>query len=86
MLPAALVHLAVTLPRFSDAGQYEVLVSKDRTATQIVARAAGRAQEMNGRVILEVVLDLRTAANGPYFLATVRGKDAGAYYYPLTIE
>jgi hypothetical protein len=36
MLPAALVHLAVTLPRFSDAGQYEVLVSKDKTATQLL--------------------------------------------------
>lgn len=86
ILPAALVHLAVTLPRFSDAGQYEVLVSKDKTATQIVAKATGRTQEMNGRVILDVTLDLRAARSGSYFLATVRGEDAGAYYYPLTIN
>jgi hypothetical protein len=86
MLPAALVHLAVTLPRFSDAGQYVVLVSKDKNATQIVAKATGRAQEMNGREILNITLDLRSAKNGTYFLATVRGEDAGAYYYPLTIK
>ena len=41
---------------------------------------------MNGQEILDVTLDLRAARNGSYFLATVRGKDAGAYYYPLTIK
>jgi hypothetical protein len=41
---------------------------------------------MNGRDIVVVVLDLRGARNGSYFLTTVRGEDAGAYYYPLTIK
>jgi len=86
ILPAAFVHLKLKLPRFSDSGQYEVLVSKDKTATHVVAKAAGRAQEMNGQEILDVTLDLRAATNGSYFLATVRGEDAGAYYYPLTIK
>jgi hypothetical protein len=86
VLPAAFVHLTLTLPRFSDSGRYEVLVSKDKTASQIVAKAVGQAQQTNGREILDVVLDLRAASNGSYFLATVRGKDAGAYSYPLTIK
>jgi hypothetical protein len=86
ILPAAFVHLTLTLPHFSDSGQYEVLVSKDKTAARVVAKATGRAQEMNGREILDVVLDLRAARNGSYFLATIRGEDAGAYYYPLTVK
>ena len=85
-LPAAIVRLAVTLPRFSDTGRYEILVSKDKTANHLVAKAAGRAQEMNGRELLNVTLDLRAARKGAYFLATVRGEDGGTYYYPVTVK
>ena len=85
-LPAAVVNLAVTLPRFSDPGPYEILVSKDKTANHVVAKAAGRAQEMNSRELLNVTLDLRAARKGAYFLATVRGEDGGTYYYPLTVK
>ena len=85
-LPAAVVNLAVTLPRFSDTGSYEILVSKDKTANQVVAKAAGRAQERNGRELLNVILDLRAARKGAYFLATVRREDDGTYYYPVTVK
>ena len=85
-LPAAIVRLNVTLPRFSDAGPYEILVSKDQTAKQVVARAVGRAQEMDNRELLNVTLDLRAARKGAYFLATVRGEDGGTYYYPVTVK
>jgi hypothetical protein len=85
-LPAAILNLAVTLPRFSDTGSYEILVSKDKTATHVVAKAAGRAQEMNGKELLNVTLDLRAARKGAYFLATVRGEDGGTYYYPVTVK
>ena len=85
-LPAAVVNLAVTLPRFSDPGPYELLVSKDKTANHVVAKAAGQAQEMNGRELLNVTLDLRAAKKGAYFLATVRGEDDGTYYYPVTLK
>ena len=85
-LPAAVVNLTVTLPRFSDPGPYQVLVSKDKTANQVVANAAGQAQEVNSRELLNVTLDLRAARKGAYFLATIRGEDRGTYYYPVTVK
>ena len=86
ILPAAVVHLSLTLPRFSDPGPYQILVSKDKAASQIVAKAAASTRETNGREILEMTLDLRSAKTGAYFLATVRGDDNGTYYYPLTVK
>ncbi len=85
-LPAAVVHLSLTLPRFSDPGPYEVLVSRDRTARQVVAKGETTASEVNGREFLNVTLDLRSAKPGNYFLATVRGSDNGTYYYPLSVK
>ena len=39
-----------------------------------------------GNTEVKVVLDLRAAKAGMYFLATVRGADNGVYYYPLKIN
>jgi hypothetical protein len=39
-----------------------------------------------GNTEVKVVLDLRPAKAGMYFLATVRGADNGIYYYPLKIN
>ena len=86
-LPAAIVHLSVVLPRFSEAGSYRVNVSTDKTGSQIVASGTGNAVEGDGdKVSLNVTLDLRGAKPGAYFLATVRGTDNGTYYYPLKIK
>ena len=85
-LPSSIVNLSVTLPRFSESGPYQVLVSKDRAAKKVVARGVGRASEADKKVTLSVSLDLRHAAPGMYFLATVRGSDNGTYYYPLKIK
>ena len=85
-LSASIVHLSVVLPRFSEVGRYDVLVSKDKAGTQIVAMGAGNATEIAGKVGVEVTLDLRAARPGSYFLATVRGVDSGTYYYPLRIK
>ena len=86
-LPAAIVHLSVVLPRFSEAGSYRVNVSTDKTSSQIVASGTGNAVEGDGdKVSLNVTLDLRGARPGAYFLATVRGTDNGTYYYPLKIK
>jgi hypothetical protein len=86
-LPAAIVHLSVVLPRFSEAGSYNVDVSTDKTGSQIVASGTGNAVEGDGgKVSLNVTLDLRGARPGAYFLATVRGTDNGTYYYPLKIK
>jgi hypothetical protein len=85
-LPSSVVNLSVTLPRFSESGPYQVLVSKDRAANEVVARGVGQASETDKKVTLSVSLDLRHAAPGMYFLATVRGSDNGTYYYPLRIK
>jgi hypothetical protein len=85
-LPAAVVHLSVTLPRFSHSGEYRILVSTDRAGEQLVAKGSGIAQENGGKVSVRVTLDLRAAKPGAYFLATVRGFDNGTYYYPLQVN
>jgi hypothetical protein len=85
-LPAAIVHLSITLPRFSEDGQYEIVVSKDKAGRQVVAESSGDAKSEGGKVDVNVTLDLRTAKPGAYFLATVRGADNGMYYYPLKIN
>lgn len=85
-LPAAVVHLSVTLPRFSQSGHYEIRVSKDKAGTQLVAQGTGETIDVAGNTEVKVVLDLRNAKAGMYFLATVRGSDNGVYYYPLKIN
>ena len=85
-LPASIVRLNVTLPRFSESGAYDVVVSQDRAGRQRVAKGTGTAAESNGKVSMTVTLDLRSAKAGAYFLATVRDSDNGTYYYPLTIN
>jgi hypothetical protein len=85
-LPAAIVHLSITLPRFSEDGRYEIMVSKDKAGRQVVAESSGDAKSTGGKVGVNVTLDLRAATPGAYFLATVRGADNGMYYYPLKIN
>ena len=85
-LPAAIVQLSVTLPRFSESGRYEVLVSRDKSGNEVVAKGSGDAVANAGKVIVGVTLDLRAAKPGAYFLATVRGSDNGMYYYPVQIS
>jgi hypothetical protein len=85
-LPAAIVHLSITLPRFSQSGEYVVAVYRDRAGQQIVAKGSGNAIDNGGKVGVDVTLDLRNAKPGAYFLATVRGSDNGTYYYPLKVK
>lgn len=85
-LPAAVVRLSVTLPRFSQVGEYRIMVSTDRAGSQVVATGLGVAQENSGKVMVNVTMDLRSAKPGSYFLATVRGSDNGTYYYPLQVD
>jgi hypothetical protein len=85
-LPASIIHLALTLPRFSQSGPYDVVVSQDRAGHQVVAKGQGTGTEANGKVMMNVTLDLRSVRAGTYFLATVRDSDNGTYYYPLKIN
>jgi hypothetical protein len=84
-LPAAIVQLSVTLPRFSESGHYEVLVSRDKSGNEVVAKGSGDGVASDNKVIVNMMLDLRAAKPGAYFLATVRGSDNGMYYYPVQI-
>jgi hypothetical protein len=85
-LPAAIVHLSITLPRFSESGAYVIAVSRDRAGQQLIAKGSGNAIDNDGKVGVNVTLDLRKAKAGAYFLATVRGSDNGTYYYPLKVN
>lgn len=85
-LPSKIVHLHLILPRFSDPGSYVVAVSKDRAGTAIAARGNGKTVADGPRLFLDVLLDLRAAPAGSYFLATVRESDNGTYYYPLNVQ
>jgi hypothetical protein len=84
-LPAALVHVSVTLPRFSRSGAYEIRVSKDRDGAELVAMGKGAALESEGKLSVNVTLDLRRAKSWSYFLATVHDSDNVKYYYPLQV-
>ena len=85
-LPPAMVALTVTLPRFSKAGEYEIRVSRDRNGHQMLADGKGVGVDSSGKTLVRVVLDLRKAQAGAYFLATIRGSDNGLYFYPLQIK
>jgi hypothetical protein len=85
-LPAAVVHLTIVLPRFSESGRYLRQVSKDKAGNAAVAQAVGDTETSDGKTTVVVTLDLRAAPFGEYFLATVRGADNGTYYYPLKIK
>jgi hypothetical protein len=85
-LRIALTTLTTRAKRLPQVPRYKVMVSKHRAGSQIVASAAGLASESQGKVTLNVALDLRAAKAGAYFLATIRGADNGTYYYPLKVN
>jgi hypothetical protein len=85
-LPAALVKLKLILPRFSDPGNYFVVVLPDRSGRNRIAGAKAVAIGADPRTLLTVTLDLRNAAPGKYVLATEREGEGGPYFYTLMIE
>ena len=85
-LPAALVKLQLILPRFSDPGNYFVVVAPDRSRRNRIAGAKAVATGADPRTLLNVTLDLRNAAPGNYVLATEREGEGGPYFYPLIVE
>ncbi len=86
LLPAARIHLTIILPRFSQAGQYLVAVTRDQNGNGVVAEGATATTASGTRERVTVDLDLRTAKAGAYFLSTTHEQDQAAYYYPLRIE
>jgi hypothetical protein len=85
-LPAALVKIEVILPQLSEPGKYGVSVTEDRAGKHPIAEATGRSMADGPRQIVTVILDLRAAKAGSYFLSTTLDQDESSYYYPVTIR
>lgn len=86
LLPAARIHLTIILPRFSQAGQYLIGVTRDQNGNGIVAEGTAATTASGNRERVIVDLDLRAAKTGAYFLSTTHEQDQAAYYYPLQIK
>jgi hypothetical protein len=85
-LPAAVVRLAVILPRFSPSGQYLIAVTRKEDGTGVVAEGLAPTVAAVEKESVSVSLDLRKATAGAYFLSTTHEQDQAAYYYPLQIK
>ena len=85
-LPAALLHVNLILPRFSEAGPYTIMVISDREGNGRVAYATGNAVMVGDETKLIVTLDLRRVRPGNYVLLTELNGQNDWYSYPLKIQ
>lgn len=85
-LPAALLHVNLILPRFSEAGSYTIIVVAGREGTNRIAYATGTASIAGNQTKLTVTLDLRRAKPGRYVLLTELSGQDDWYSYPLRIQ
>jgi hypothetical protein len=85
-LPAALLHVNLILPRFSEAGPYTIIVIAGREGTNRIAYATGTASAVRNQTKLTVTLDLRRARPGSYVLLTELSGQDDWYSYPLRIQ
>jgi hypothetical protein len=85
-LPAALLHVNLILPRFSESGPYTIIVVAGREGTNRIAYATGTANTVGNRTRLTVTLDLRHAKPGSYVLLTGLSGQDDWYSYPLRIQ
>ena len=85
-LPPAVVRLTVILSRFSPSGQYLIAVTRKEDGTGLVAEGLAPTVADGQQEKVSVVLDLRKASAGAYFLSTTHEQDQAAYYYPLQIK
>jgi hypothetical protein len=86
LLPAARVHMTITLPQFSSSGQYLIAVTRDQNGNGLVAEGTAVAARSGAQEEVVVDLDLHGVKAGAYFLSTTHEKDQAAYYYPLQIK
>ena len=85
-LPAALLHVNLILPRFSEAGPYTIIVVAGHEGTSRIAYATGNASIAGNQTKLIVTLDLRRAKPGSYVLLTELSGQDDWYSYPLRIQ
>lgn len=84
--PAARIRLTVILPRFSQAGQYLIAVTRDQNGNGLIAEGTAATTATGAQERVTVDLDLRGARAGAYFLSTTREQSQAAYYFPLQIK
>jgi hypothetical protein len=84
-LPAALLHVNLILPRFSEAGPYTIMVVGDREGNGRIAYATATTMVGN-QTKLSVTLDLRRVRPGEYVLLTELNGQDDWYSYPLKIQ
>lgn len=85
-LPAALLHVNLILPRFSESGAYTIMVANDRNGNGRLACTTGIAATTGNQTKLAVTLDLRGAKPGDYFLLTELSGQEAFYSYPLHLQ
>ena len=85
-LPAAMLHVNLILPRFSESGPYTIIVVAGREGTNRIAYATGNATLVGDQTKLTVTLDLRRAKPGNYVLLTELSGQDDWYSYPLQIQ
>jgi hypothetical protein len=85
-LPAALLHVNLILPRFSEAGPYTIIVVAGREGANRIAYGTGIASTVGNQTKLTVTLDLRRAQPGNYVLLTELSGQDDWYSYPLRIQ
>ena len=85
-LPAALLHVNLILPRFSETGPYTIIVVAGREGSDRIAYSTGNASIVGNQTMLTVTLDLRRAKAGSYVLLTELSGQDDWYSYPLRIQ
>jgi hypothetical protein len=83
-LPKRIVKLQVVLPRLSESGRYTIGIARTKTERNLV-QATGPSVTSGRKEMVTVVLDLRSAESGVYFLTTTHEQDEASYYYPVKV-
>lgn len=86
ILPRALLHINLILPRFSEAGMYSILVAADRGGKNRLACASGQAVLTSGSTAVAFLMDLRSVKSGDYLLLTELSGQDDFYSYPLKVQ
>ena len=85
-LPRKLIDLYVTLPYYSPAGEYRVLVATDRKLGSVKTEGRAVATAQGAETRLSVRLDLRPLPPGKYYLVTTHEADSASYFYTLRLK
>jgi hypothetical protein len=86
ILPAAMLHVHIILPPFSEGGNYRVLIAHDREGKTALVCANGVATTKGYTAKLDVSLDLRGVKPGNFLLLTELEGQYDFYSYPLNVE